>query len=128
MIARSAMSFVIALLGSVVLDSVAVASEIKSPPTIREVHIDKPFQYVYVGNEVTVTMLASAPDGISELNVSVMSDAGRYSELMVPNLRLTATGRPEQLRGSFVVPATLNGSDKPLPKGLSVHPYRLLEQ
>ena len=95
--------------------TVPVAAEvIKPPPTVKEVDLDRPFNQVYAGNKVVVTMQAEAPNGISKGYMRIVTQNGIS---MLEGLELTATDKPGQVRGEFTVPAVQSGSDKPLPKG-----------
>ena len=106
-------SLLIASMAAMVTCHAAAASEIKPPPTVRKVHLEKPFSKVYTGNTVIMTMEAEAPNGISQGSIYIVAPG----KGVMGYLTLAATDKPGQLRGAFTVPAVQYDSDTPLLEG-----------
>ena len=86
-------------------------------PSVSKVKIDKPFRYAYSGNEVTVTLNATHPQGVKKLYLMVKWSTYErgHNEFMAGGIELTPTGEPDQFSGSFTVPANDPNTKKPLP-------------
>ena len=112
MTAKTTVSLVIALIGSLAMCLSAAAEVISPAPTVKKVEIEKPFKHVYPGNRIVMTMQAEAPNGVSKAYVYLMTRKG----VIMGDFALTPTDEPGQFRGEFLVPSVRPGTDEPLPK------------